>query len=221
MSETLVDPRVSRQKFDREVAQYRQLQDDYIRRGWWMVKADFPTIFVVFGSNKGLFRTVVFGVTIDFTNYDLWPPSVQLVDPFTMVPYKTKELPSPLLRRVAGPQPPTPVVAAPTSPTSPPTSPTGPTTQAAGATPTAVPAVVSVQAIAQSWGAEEIPFICLPGIREYHNNPAHTGDSWLLHRGRGAGSLHFILDQLYKYGVQPLALSMQVQVSYQAQEVPA
>src|SRR5258706_394570 len=31
------------------------------------------------------------------------------------------------------------------------------------------------------------PFLCLPGIREYHNHPQHTGDDWLLHRAVGAG----------------------------------
>lgn len=220
MSNTLVDPRVSRANFDRELARYREFQADYIRRGWWIAKAEFPIVFVVFGSDKGLVKTVVFGALLDFTNYDLWPPSVKLVDPFTMVPYKARELPSPLLRRVGSPQPTTPAGPAGGAQATP-APPTGPTQPGSGPTPPAAPAVELVQPIAQSWGPDEVPFICLPGIREYHDNPAHTGDSWLLHRGRGEGTLHFILEQLYKYGVRPLKLAIQVQLQFHAEEVPA
>jgi hypothetical protein len=52
---------------------------------------------------------------------------------------------------------------------------------------------------------DEIPFLCIPGVREYHQHPAHTGNSWLLHRGTGEGTLFFIVDQLWKYGVQGVA----------------
>ena len=46
-----------------------------------------------------------------------------------------------------------------------------------------------------------VPFFCIPGIREYHNHSAHSGDSWFLYRTRGEGSLLFILDQLYNYSI--------------------
>lgn len=199
MSKAIVDPEVSRMKFDREVAEYRALQNTYIRRGWWLTIAEFPTVFVVFGSNKGLIRSVIFGALIDFTNYDLWPPSVKLVDPFTMVPYKARELPYAFLRKVPAPAPtPTPTAA---------TTPLATTAE-------------SLQTLMQAWGSDEIPFLCLPGVREYHENPAHTGDSWLLHRPRGEGTLFYILDQIYKYGVQPLQLQLQVQLRLQPDEVP-
>lgn len=49
------------------------------------------------------------------------------------------------------------------------------------------------------------PMICLPGIREYHEHPAHTGDPWLLHRGKGGeGTLGFIIDKIYDYGIAPI-----------------
>jgi hypothetical protein len=44
-------------------------------------------------------------------------------------------------------------------------------------------------------------FLCIPGIREYHQHPAHSGDSWFLYRSRGEGSLPFIIEQLYKHSV--------------------
>lgn len=45
------------------------------------------------------------------------------------------------------------------------------------------------------------PFFCIPGVREYHNHPAHSGDSWFLYRTRGEGNLLFIIDQLYNNSI--------------------
>lgn len=42
------------------------------------------------------------------------------------------------------------------------------------------------------------PFLCLPGIREYHNHPQHTGDDWLLHRATGAGRLAVICEHIWQ-----------------------
>ncbi|WP_241359668.1 putative metal-binding protein, partial [Escherichia coli] len=65
----------------------------------------------------------------------------------------------------------------------------------------------------QALGPDDIPFLCLPGVREYHDHPAHTGDSWLLHRRSGEGSLHFILESIWKHGVEPLdGFNVMVQV---------
>jgi len=95
----LVEPAVSRAKFEREVAQVRALADDLANKGCWLAKADFPEAFLVFGTPKMKPPVVAFGALFDFTNYDLWPLSVRLVDPFTRAPYKAKELPTPLPRR--------------------------------------------------------------------------------------------------------------------------
>lgn len=48
----------------------------------------------------------------------------------------------------------------------------------------------------------KLPFLCIPGIREYHSHPAHTGDSWFLHRKKGGeGGLGFIIENLFTYGL--------------------
>ncbi len=48
-------------------------------------------------------------------------------------------------------------------------------------------------------------FICMPGVREYHAHPAHSGDHWLLHRNIGGeGCLGFIIDKIHQYGVQAI-----------------
>lgn len=81
-----------------------------------------------------------------------------------------------------------------------------------------------MQAMMQAFSDDQIPFLCLAGVREYHNNPGHTGDSWFLHRGTGAGTLNFLLEQLYKYGVRPMKVIHQLQVLTHfvpaAEEVP-
>lgn len=50
-----------------------------------------------------------------------------------------------------------------------------------------------------------LPFLCLPGVREYHDHPAHSGDSWLLHRNKGGeGTLGYLIDKLHQFGIRPL-----------------
>jgi hypothetical protein len=172
----VVDPAVSREKFVAELDEFRRLEAEHRRRGWWLMEASFPTVFVVFAAPQLRPSAVVCGVELDFTNYDLEPPSVRLVDPFTREPYRAKDLPTTLPRRqdvdVS----------------------LGPAVQRISQ---AVPLMVAHD-------AQDVPFLCIPGVYEYHTHPAHTGDSWLLHRGKGAGRLFTILHTIYQYGVQPL-----------------
>lgn len=172
--EALVDPVVSKGKFDREIGLYKNVERDYCARGWFLVKADFPEVFVVLACPKLNPPMVLMGVSLDFTNYDLWPPSVRLTNPFTRIPYKYAELPTKLERNV-------------------------------GIIETAQGGIINVQDLIQPAGPPDaVPFLCIPGVREYHDNPAHTGDSWLQHRGKGEGSLVFILEQISKYGTDPI-----------------
>lgn len=47
----------------------------------------------------------------------------------------------------------------------------------------------------------EIPFLCIPGIREYHKHQHHSGDSWFLYRTKGEGKLCDIIEKLIKHSV--------------------
>ncbi|WP_271610892.1 putative metal-binding protein [Bradyrhizobium sp. CCBAU 21360] len=199
----VVDPEVSRAKFDREVAAYRDMEATYRKRGWLLLDADFPEIFVVFAATKIRPAPIVAGVVVDFKDYDLQPPSVRFVDPFTREKIIASDLQFQMLRR-----PPMP-----------------------GVPPEAIAAMIQQGALAvsqmiQANRADDFPFICLPGVREYHDNPAHTGDSWLLHRGSGEGSLAFILEKIWMYGVDPLSTyNLQIQAKVvgvipQAQGIP-
>lgn len=70
------------------------------------------------------------------------------------------------------------------------------------------------------------PFLCLPGIREYHSHPQHSGDDWLLHREMGDGNLSTICERIWRFmtknvlglavGIQALPVwPLQAQLSIQ------
>ena len=177
-----VDPSVSKAKFERQVTAFQKLEADYGKRGCWIAKAEFPQVFALFATPKLKPPSLVFGALIDFTNYDMWAPSVRLVDPFTREPYIFSLLPTNLNRLVS----------------------------------TSNPGERAIQPLMQATNPNEIPFLCIPGVREYHENPGHTGDSWLLHRNGTEGTLFFIVEQLLKYGIEPLAgyeMGLKVSVS--------
>ncbi|WP_028350612.1 putative metal-binding protein [Bradyrhizobium murdochi] len=186
-----VDPEVSRVKFERELANYRSMESAYRKRGWILLDAAFPEIFVVFAATKPRPPPIVAAIVLNFTDYDLRPPSVRFVDPFTREPIPAKSLLIQMLRR-----------------------PSGLSLQefATMLQQGAVPRMIQ-------WNSpEDQPFVCLPGVREYHDNPAHTGDSWLLHRSSGEGSLPFILEKVWYYGVSPIdRYQVQVQVPMEVQ----
>jgi len=181
MIDQFVDPEVTRAKFDREIAQFRELEADYRLRGWFLVDAKFPDVFVILAAPQLKPPAIVTGVHINYSNYDALPPSVRLIDPFTFRPYTAQELPVALNKRVA-----LGAVAA--------NGHESPNFQMVGA-----------QALMQHYGPDTIPFLCIAGVREYHEHPAHTGDAWELHRAAGAGKLVRILDVIYRYGVEPIA----------------
>lgn len=55
-------------------------------------------------------------------------------------------------------------------------------------------------------------FLCLPGVREYHRHPEHSGDHWLLHRNTGAGTLDAIAATLHRT-VASTVLGLSVQTT--------
>jgi hypothetical protein len=183
------DPTVSRAKFEREIAQFRALADDYRRRGWFLVQAEYPRAVVVLATGKSKPPAIVTAVEFDYSNYDAAPPSVRLVNPFSGDPYKWSELPTPMMRALPEQQ------------------------LAIAGSPEGAPqlAVQGQQPYMQAHGPEEIPFLCIAGVREYHEHPAHTGDLWELHRADGAGRLVRLLEIISRYGVEPIS-GLQVQL---------
>ena len=180
------DPAVSRRKFNREIRQFRARADAYRRRGWYLAHAKFPEAVVILASPKTQPISLLCGVAFDYTNYDAAPPSVRLVHPLTFEPYKNSELPTNLPRLL--PEELMDVAHAPQ----------------AEVAPAQIQAKLQmVQPLMQAYD-DEIPFLCIAGVREYHDHPAHSGDDWELHRPSGAGRLIRLVEVVSKYGLETI-----------------
>ena len=191
MAETqFADEAVSRRKFNREVAAFQAHALAYRLQGWYLVHAEFPEAMVLLVTGKTKPMAVLCGILFDYSNYDAAPPSVRLVNPITYEAYKQSELPTELMRRVPG-------------------------NDVSLAVPNGMPAEVQAQMQAQlqiqtqqplmqAHKPDDIPFLCIAGVREYHEHPAHSGDHWELHRRAGAGSLTRLVGIVSKYGLEPI-----------------
>ena len=198
-TEQYVDPSVSRTKFEREIDDYRALESDYRARGWFLVKAEWPVVVVVLASNQTKPPAIVAAVQFDYSNYDAEPPSVRFIDPFSgrLLPFN--ELPTRLPRGVPGQEMPMPVLG-------------GPKVQ-----------VMMAQDLVQAHSPEEIPFLCVPGVKEYHDHPGHSGDPWEVHRSAGEGRLVRLLGVISKYGLEPIKgfnVNLVPQVAFAVPELP-
>ena len=196
-TEQYVDPEVSRAKFDREITDYRSMEDDYRARGWFLVKARWPLAAVVLASNKTSPPAIVTAVQFDYTNYDAEPPSVRFVDPFSGRLLLFKELPTRLPRMIIGPDM---------------TMPDGTKAQ-----------LRKPQELMQADSQEDLPFLCVSGVKEYHDHPGHSGDPWEIHRSAGEGRLVRLLAVISKYGLEPVMsfnVNLVPQVAFAASEPP-
>jgi hypothetical protein len=169
-----VDPEVSKVKFERELEQFRSCEAYNRERGVFLVSASFPDIVLAFTAANALPRVIIFCVKINFSNYDVEAPSVEFIDALTQAPVQFDHLLSHMPRKAIG-------------------------GQEAGQ-----PVNVTFSTLIQAHPPHMKPFLCLPGVREYHNHPAHSNDPWLAHRGLGEGTLGFLIDQLYSYGTNPI-----------------
>jgi hypothetical protein len=174
------DPTVSRAKFDREITDFRSLADEHRRRGIFLLDAQFPAITILLAAPQLVPAAVVAAVLFDYTDYDFRPPSVRIINPFTSQPYTTSQLPIHLLRQA-------------------------PISQGLQAGVLMAPSQMLPQDLLQSYGPDDIPFLCVAGVREYHDHPAHSGDAWELHRKEGAGRFARLLEIVETYGIRPLA----------------
>jgi hypothetical protein len=175
----IADPSVSRRKFEREVAA-ALAHKPFHEQGVWILRAEYPTVFAVLITtlNVPIWRGILCGVHINFTDFDVRPPSLKFVDPFNERPLNYNEcwkftrlnLKPPLPGDTAGPQ--------------------------------QYEAVPLLQAFDIN-----NPFLCLPGVREYHDSSAHTGDSWFLHRRKNM--LIYILTILQQFGSSSASLQVQ------------
>ena len=199
VTEQYVDPAVSRAKFDREVTDFRSIEADYRARGWFLVKAHWPVAVVVLASNKTSPPAIVTAVQFDYTNYDVEPPSVRLIDPFSGRLLLSKELPTRLVRAIPGQEMPMPVPGAPKV------------------------QLNMAQDLMQAHSPDDLPFLCVAGVKEYHDHPGHSGDPWEIHRSAGEGRLVRLLEVISKYGLEPVkgfSVNLVPQVTFAVPEPP-
>ena len=169
----VVDPDVTRLKFERELELWRENEETYRRRGWILLAANEFAVEIGFlgrlSIGGGPIPAMTACVRIDFTNFDVEPPSVEFIDPFT------GEYASPPVQALVdtdeGPR----------------------------------------DLVVHSHPETNRPFFCVPGIRQYHDHPQHSGDSWLLHRDSHEGSLATICDRIWRSMVRNL-LGVNIQV---------
>jgi hypothetical protein len=156
----VVDPEVTRLKFERELELWRENGETYRRRGWILLGHGELDVDIGFLGRLPLgpqpMPAMSACVRIDFTNYDLWPPSVEFINPFT-----GEYLPPPVQALVDSDE--------------------GP-----------------MNLVVHSHPDTTRAFFCVAGIRQYHDHPQHSGDSWLLHRHTGEGSLATICDRIWR-----------------------
>lgn len=181
---SVVDPRVVAAKVGREFDAWERNAEVYRRRGWMMLGRAEMTIDVGFlgmlpmGGN--VMDIVAAAVRFDYTDFDVYPPSVRFIDPRTgddRLPMTRALMPTP-----EGPR----------------------------------------DLLINEHPEHKRAFLCVPGTREYHNHPQHSGDLWLLHRGSGAGCLAPLCDLVWRtmadnvlgfnVGVQTLPAPMNIQV---------
>ncbi|HLY23384.1 MAG TPA: putative metal-binding protein [bacterium] len=156
----LVAPEVTRRKVERELNLWRENEEIYRRRGWILLGHHDQEVDVGFLGQLPLgarpIPVMAACVRIDFTNFDLWAPSVEFIDPMTGE--YTPPIVQALVETDEGPR----------------------------------------NLIVFSHPDTNRPFFCVPGIRQYHEHPQHSGDSWFLHRNTGEGSLATICDRVWR-----------------------
>lgn len=159
----ITDPEVTRKKFSDEVTKFRAVENKYRAKGMLCLEVNFPSVYFLFSIPKLVPYPIVFSTRINFTNYDVEPPSIVFINPFTRELLRREQIPIHFIQMNSN------------NPLQP-------------------------QELLQGSG-DMIPFFCIPGVKEYHDHPAHSGDPWFLYRTKGEGTLLFILDQLYNYSI--------------------
>lgn len=83
----LVDPAISRRKFGREVAAWRENEQEYRRRGWLLLRVGDLEAEVAFVGLMPLPNMqvpfIIPTIRLTYENYDLWPPDLTFIDIFS------------------------------------------------------------------------------------------------------------------------------------------
>lgn len=184
-----VDPEVAKVKFEIQWNLFENREQEYRDQGIVCIKKAFPFLEFAFLSpslklsindRKRPQENIVFqaatpwvpmALRFDYTNFDILPPSIRLIDPISR-----KEVFTSILKMEIYPN-----------------------QQNLSKLP-APRFKVKPQPILLP-DLDGRLFICLPGIREYHQHLQHDGDSWFLYRNNDNGKLTNLLDKIFLYSV--------------------
>jgi hypothetical protein len=162
----LVDPAISAAKLARQLTDWEANSEIYRERGWSLLDSGELHVEIAFnarlpiGPLNDLVATPL-AVRIGYENYDVWAPSIRVIDPITR-----RWLGVPRLRAL----------------------------DFGNADPSGNPLDLFVDGHPETGRV----FLCKPGVREYHSHPEHSGDDWLLYRGRGFGTLGQLCEVLWR-----------------------
>lgn len=174
----LVEPEVSRAKLEQELAAWSAQTDLYRRRGWVLLHHQGLMVEVAFVApvtfpTGSVVPVVTACIRLDYTNYDLEPPSLRFIDVWTREPATPLVQPKQL--------------------------------SSAGELQNLMPGLHPDTGL---------PFLCLPGVLEYHTYPQHSGDLWLVgHRAQGAGRLAVVCERVWQAMGRHLGLAVQFQAT--------
>lgn len=178
------DPKVTKIKFEQELLEFKELENEYRKKGVICFKITPLSINLIFAIPHIKPQPIAFAVSINYSNWDVEPPSIKFIDPFTEKALSREEILIDFYQ-VKDNNP-------------------------IGMLPNGKLAIPNLLQ-----GENEItPFICMPGVKEYHNHAAHSGDSWMLYRKKGEGKLCVLIDQLYRHSIaQSAGYALNIQVN--------
>lgn len=180
----IVDPAISSAKLDAELADWQSLAATYAatRHAYLLgvtgVQVDVGFAVPLLGmpsaippGGPGVAAVIAVAIRLDYTNYDLEPPSLTFIDPLTRAPGS-------------------PIVP-------------GLEVHEGGVR----------NIVLGEHPVTHLPFLCQPGVAEYHVHPQHDDDSWLAkHRDLGSGRLANIIDRVWQAMTRYATVTVQVQL---------
>jgi hypothetical protein len=108
----VVDPEVSEAKLERELTDWEDNREIYSSRGWMLLGREGLKVDIGFAvpmpiGQFGDVPSIPLAVRLGFDNYDIWPPSLQVIDPITRRWLQVPRVAA--LDFTAGPDPTTPL----------------------------------------------------------------------------------------------------------------
>lgn len=96
----VVDPEVSKRKFELETGAFLNAAKIQRARGIFLLEHQFPDFKIAFSAPNIKPVPIIFAVNINFTNYDLEPLSVKFIHPLSFKVLTVKELALPFGRKI-------------------------------------------------------------------------------------------------------------------------